>query len=94
MNIFLIVVIVLTAIVTNVIIYKVKLILKDNGYYADYLLSHITDIPNFIKLIIKEKDKRNKQGYLKILLFFFISLVIFLSASIVMILREFSFLFA
>lgn len=72
-------------VVVNVFWYKIKFILDENDYFVSYFYSHLTDIPNFIKLIIKEKDKGKKKKYIKLLLFLLVSIGIAVVSFVILI---------
>lgn len=76
MKIILIIVIIILVIFLNILWYKIKFILKDNKYHVDYFVQHFTDIPNFISLIRKERDKNIRNGYIKILAIMIITLAV------------------
>lgn len=56
------------------------MILKERNYYVNFVFQHFTDIPNFISLIGKEKDNNKKANYLRLLIYFAISLILSVSS--------------
>jgi hypothetical protein len=63
MRTLLIIFIVVSVVLINIIWYRIKLILRDNNYHVHYFFHHLTDISNFVKLVIKEENKRRKAMY-------------------------------
>jgi len=62
--------------------YIIKERLKENDFDVDFFFHHMMDIPNFIRLISKEKNTHKRKSYLKSI----IGLAISLSSLIVSIL--------
>lgn len=78
------------AFITNLVLwYAIKGILKENEYEVDYFFHHLTDIPNFLKLISNEQTPDKKKKYIGLIVAFtisFISLII----SVVFLLTDYN----
>lgn len=77
---------IISFITTLILWYSIKERLKDNDYEVDFLFHHINDIPNFLKLISKEKDTQRKRAYLRIIIGFFISTIMLIISSLIAVL--------
>lgn len=56
--------------------YTIKERLRENDFEVDYFFHHLADIPNFVKLISREKNLQRKGSYLRIIILFFTSLLL------------------
>jgi hypothetical protein len=74
MKVILIILITALVLFITMIWYKIKFILDENDYHVDYFFQHFTDIPNFIKLIRKEKERSSRKSYIYLLVILFTSL--------------------
>ncbi|MGK7397177.1 MAG: hypothetical protein ACNS62_21550, partial [Candidatus Cyclobacteriaceae bacterium M3_2C_046] len=59
-----------------VIWYIMKFTLDNKGYDVNFFWWHFPDVPNMIKLIIKTKEKKEKRGYVLILLSLLMAIII------------------
>jgi len=68
---------------TNILWYKIKSILSENGYKVNYWYGHLNDISNFYSLIQKTQDKHKKSTYYKmfwgLLILILIFIILFIS---------------
>lgn len=74
--------ILIAVIVVNFYWYRMKAILKDNGYKVNYWHSHFGDILNFFDLIKIERDPLKKFDYKKIVWTALVAMILFVTMSI------------
>ena len=75
----------LFVLITNILWYWVKSILKENEFKVNYFYGHLKDIPNFYSLIKSESNFELKSKYRKLffsLIFFMISTTAFMVYTI------------